>query len=146
MGNGLAMSRRLVLVLAAALALSGCCLGSDRYIPPPTNVLTSWDGLGPLPKRNHPKRVKIQKASEVTEDTSPNEDELAKLRPYSKEWGEVLDAINRAADAKLRKRLIICRGCLPPEPDDQTASIEGFLRWRPAKDRLDFEIGLSGFR
>jgi hypothetical protein len=93
----LAISGRLVFMLAAGLALSGCCL----YIPPPPNVLTSWDGLGPFPKRNNLKRVKVRKTSEVmTEDNSPNEEQLAKLRPYSKEWGEVLDAINRAADAK----------------------------------------------
>jgi hypothetical protein len=118
----LAISGRLVFVIAAGLALSGCCL----YIPPPPNVLTSWDGLGPFPKRKHVKRVKVRKTSEVvTEDNSPNEEQLAKLRPYSKEWGEVLDAINRAADAKLKKRLIICRGCMLPESDDRTASIDG---------------------
>jgi hypothetical protein len=125
----LVTSGRLVFVIAAGLALSGCCLGSGYYIPPPPNVLTSWDGLHPFPKRNNQKRVKVRKTSEVvTEDNSPNEEQLAKLRPYSKEWGEVLDAINRAADVKLKKRLIICRGCLPPESDDQTASIDGFLR------------------
>ncbi len=43
--------------------------------------------------------------------------------PYSKEWGAALDAINRAADAKLKKKLIICQGCMPPELDDQTGSI-----------------------
>jgi hypothetical protein len=37
--------------------------------------------------------------------------------------GSCLDAINRAADAKLKKKLIICRGCMPPELDDQTGSI-----------------------
>jgi hypothetical protein len=67
------------------------------------------------------------------DDKSPSEEELSKLKPYSKEWGAALDAINRAYDDKLRKKLIICRDCIPPEPDDQTGSIgpkraaEGYL-------------------
>jgi hypothetical protein len=71
------------------------------------------------------KRVKVRKTSEAvaSEDDSPSEEELAKLRPYSKEWGAVLDAINRAADAKLKKKLIICRSCTPPALNDQTAAI-----------------------
>jgi hypothetical protein len=119
------MSTRLVFVIAAGLALSGCCIGSGCYVRPPTSALTRWDGLGALPKRNNVKRVKVRKTSEAVapEEDSPSEEELAKLRPYSKEWGAVRDAINRAADAKLKKKLIICRGCIPPEPDDQTGSI-----------------------
>jgi hypothetical protein len=126
------MSRRLVFLIVAGLALSGCWC---YYIPPPTSALTSWDGLGSLPKPNHVKRVRVQKTSEtrVPEDNSPSEEEqLAKLRPYSKEWGAVFDAINRAHDAKLKVKLIICRDCMPPEPGDQASiapkrAVEGYL-------------------
>jgi hypothetical protein len=45
------------------------------------------------------------------------------LKPYSKEWTTMLNAINRAADDELRKRLIICRGCMPPEQEDRTGTI-----------------------
>jgi hypothetical protein len=133
------MSRRWVFVIAAGLVLSGCCLGSGCYIQPPTNALTSWDGLVPLPKRNKVKRAKVRKTSDeavASEDNSPSEEELAKLRPYSKEWGAVRDAIDRAADAKLKKKLIICRDCMPPEPEDQAGSIApqraagGYLSFR----------------
>ena len=120
------MSRRLAFLIVAGLALSGCCLnGSGCYIPPPNSALTSWDGLGPYPKRNHVKRLKVRTTNEavVSDDNSPSEEELSKLRPYSEEWGAVFEAINRAADSKLKKKLIICRDCLPPEPDDQTGSI-----------------------
>jgi hypothetical protein len=113
------------MVIAAGLALSGCCPGIGCYIPPPTGALTSWDGLGPLPKRNNVKRAKLRKPSEAvaSEDNSPREEDLARLRPYSREWGAVRDAIDRAADAKLKEKLIICRNCMPPERDDQTGSI-----------------------
>jgi hypothetical protein len=121
----LTMSGRLAFVIAAGSALGGCCMGSGCYIQPQTYVLTSWDGHASLPKRNNVKPVKVRKTSEAlaSEDESPSEEELAKLRPYSKEWGAALDAMNRAADAKLKKQMIICRGCMPPEQDDQTGSI-----------------------
>jgi hypothetical protein len=120
----LAMSRRLLFVFVAGLALSGCA-ESGRYIQPPTNALANWDGLGPVPKRNRVKPVKVRKTSEdvVSRDNSPSEDELARLKPYSQEWTALLDGINRAADDKLRRKLIICRGCMPPEAGDQTSSI-----------------------
>jgi hypothetical protein len=119
------MSRRLVFVIAASLAVTGCCLGGSCYIQSPTNTMTSWDGLDSLPKRGNWKTAKIRKTSEpaVSDDTSPNEAELAALKPYSTEWWSVRDAIDRAADVKLAQKLIICRGCLPSEPDDQTGSI-----------------------
>jgi len=119
------MSTRLFFVIAAGLTLSGCCLGSGCYFQPPTGALASWDGLGPLPKPDHVKRAKVRTASKAVapEEDSPSEEDLAKLRPYSKEWGAALEAINRAADAKLKKSLIICRDCMPPEPEDQTSSI-----------------------
>jgi hypothetical protein len=118
------MSRRLLFVIVAGLALSGCA-GSGPYIRPPTTALANWDGSGPLPKRNHVKPVKVRKTSDdvVSRDSSPSEDELSRLKPYSQEWTAALDGINRAADDKLRKKLIICRGCMPSETDDLTSSI-----------------------
>src|SRR5882724_9481207 len=100
----LAMSRRLLFVIVAGLALSGCA-GSGRYIQPPTIALANWDGLGPLPQRHHVKPVKVRKPSEdaFSRGNSPGEDELSRLKPYSQEWTALLDGINRAADDKLRR-------------------------------------------
>jgi hypothetical protein len=136
------MNGRLIFVIAAGLALSGCCFDGSgcyvHYVQPPAIALASWDGLDSLPRRNivkkRAKRVpKTSVAVAAPDDKSPSEEELSKLKPYSKEWGAALDAINRAYDDKLRKKLIICRDCIPPEPDDQTGSIgpkraaEGYL-------------------
>jgi hypothetical protein len=119
------MSKRLIFVIAAGFALTGCCPDGGCFIQPPTSALASSDGFGPLPKRNNVKPSKVRKMSEavVAHNDSPNEDELAALKPYSKEWWSVRDAIDRAADVKLSKTLIICQGCMPSEPDDQTGSI-----------------------
>jgi hypothetical protein len=120
------MSRRLVFVIAAGLALSGCCLGSGRYIQPPSLTPTSWDGgLAPLPKHKSVKRTKVRMTNKETasDDDSRDEAELAALKPYSKEWWSARDVIDRAAEVKLAKKLIICRDCLPKQSDDQTGSI-----------------------
>jgi hypothetical protein len=71
------MSRRLLFVIVAGLALSGRA-ESARYVQPPTDGLASWDGLGPLPKRNHVIRLKARKTSDAvaSKDSSPTEDEL----------------------------------------------------------------------
>ena len=144
MGNGqaLAMNRRLLFVIAVGSALSGCCFdGSGCYVhnvQPPATALASWDWLGPLPKRNTVKKLakrlpKTSVAVAASKDNSLSEDELSKLKPYSKEWHAVLDAINRADDDELKRKLVICRGCMSPEPNDQTGSIgpkraaEGYL-------------------
>jgi hypothetical protein len=120
-----AMNRRLIFVIAAGLALSGCCLGSGSYIQPQSRALTRWDGLGPLPVRNKVKPARVRKKSEtvVSDDESSREAELAALKPYSEEWWSVRYAIDRAAEVKLSKTLIICRDCMPSTPDDQTGSI-----------------------
>jgi hypothetical protein len=100
---------------------------------PPTGALASWDGLGSPPKFFQTKvvRVKAQAPSQTvaSQQSAPSETELAALKPYSKEWTVMLNAINSAADDELRKKLVICRGCLPQEADDRTGSIadEGYL-------------------
>jgi hypothetical protein len=71
------------------------------------------------------KPAKARKQTEVVAagDESSNEAELAALKPYSEEWWSVRDAIDRAAEVKLSKKLIICRDCMPSKPYDQTGSI-----------------------
>jgi hypothetical protein len=121
------MSRRLVFVFAAGLALGGCCFGGGCYIQPPTGALASWDGLGPMPRPYHAKAVKVKaRTTDVamaSEPGSPSEADLEKLKPYSREWTVMLAAINRAADDELKKKLIICRDCLPSGTDDHTSSV-----------------------
>ena len=119
------MSIRSIFAIAAGLALSGCCLGSGCYVQFPPNSPIAWDGLGTPPTRYSARRAKTRKTIEAaaTKDNSPSEEDLAKLRPYSREWSAALDAMNKAADDKLKKQLIICRNCMPTDSDDRTGSI-----------------------
>ena len=105
-------------VIAASLAVTGC-LGGSCYIQSSASTMAGWDELDPLPKRVDGKTAKVRKTSEpVSDDTSPSEAELAALKPYSKEWWSVRDAIDRADEIKLAKKLIICRNCMPSKPDE----------------------------
>jgi hypothetical protein len=118
------MSIRLAFVIGACLALSGCCTGGGYYIQPPSSALTPWGGFAPIPKNKNVKLSKVHRRENVASfDDSPLEAELAALKPHSEEWWSVRDAIDRAAEVQLAKKLIICRDCMPSKPDDLTGSI-----------------------
>jgi hypothetical protein len=92
---------------------------------PPTSRLTNWDGLSSLPTRDKVKSAKARRESEpeAAGDAPPEESQLAALKQYSQEWWSVRDAIDRAADARLAKKMVICRNCMPSKPEDQTGSV-----------------------
>jgi hypothetical protein len=119
------MSRRFAFLFAAGLTLASCSHTNVSCIQPPNIALTSWDGLGPVPVRNKIKSTKARKknGTVLSQDTFPEESQLAALKPYSEEWWSVRDAIDRDAEVRLAKKLIICRDCMPSNPDDQTSSI-----------------------
>jgi hypothetical protein len=120
------MSRRLVFLFAAGCTLASCSHGTISYNHPLSIALKNWDGLGPIPVPNKIKFTKAQKktATVLSQDTSPDEEtQLAALKRYSDEWWSLRDALDRAAEVRLAKKMIICQNCMPTVPDDQTASI-----------------------
>jgi hypothetical protein len=129
--KALVMSKRLAFAVTAGLVLSGCSHSSGCYLPPPGSPLTSWDGLGSDPTAIKAKsttarkstHAQVMEGSTVTVEADAEESALAGLKPYSGEWWSARDAIDRAAEVKLAKKLIICRDCMPPKPDDSTGSI-----------------------
>ena len=116
------MGRRLAFAVALGLALGGCCHDMGSYVPP-SNAQTRFVLLS---KPYHVKRARPRHTDtkELTSNATPlSEVEFSKLDPNSKERYADLDAINRAADDELRKKLVICRGCTQPAPNDQLSSI-----------------------
>jgi hypothetical protein len=118
------MARGLAFTIAAGLALSGCCHDMGSYVPP-SNKLAKFT--------SHPKPHHARRASklEVTSNVSrPNENGAPKLDT------DAIDAINRADDDELKRKLIICRGCAQQAPDGQSNSI-----WptRAAEDYLSIQ-------
>jgi hypothetical protein len=129
------MSLRLAILITAGSFLSGCCGGNGGYVGPGgpgTSGLPGWDRFGPLPVSSKVKSAKVRKKSRPiasvdappnSVDASPKETELVGLKPYSREWWTVRDAIDLSYEAKLAKKLIICQNCMSPAPEDQTGSI-----------------------
>ena len=119
------MTRRFKFLIAASLVVTGSCLGVICYARPSADTMVSWDGFDSLPKRGDGKVGIIRKTGEpsASDSVSADEAELVALKPYSPEWWSVRDAIDRTADEQLARKLIICRGCLPSEPDDQVGVI-----------------------
>ena len=139
---------RLAFAIAAGLALGGCCHDIGGHVPSP-QVRAEF---GPATKPNHVKRARSRPARNTAmsaRDISRSEDALSKLDPNSEEWQSTLDAINRAADDELRKKLIICRGCEPPTVDDQVGAIwptraaEGYLSIQKTLRSLSFPEATS---
>src|SRR5258708_35573892 len=109
---------RCIVFVVAAVALAGCCASSSGCYVPLPGVPTAWDGQGSRPgdgaQPRHP-RVARPKTEIII---GPIADAPAEAKPQSEEWWAQKEAADRDADAKLTKRLKICRDCLPPARDD----------------------------
>lgn len=118
------MSPRTALLIAAGMALSGCCSGTRNYVGPGTDTTSNWVSVSPIQSKIKIKPRQARKKSEAIAvvDPSLNESELIGLKPYSKEWWIVRDAIDLRYEAQLTKKLVICRNCLPAS-SDETGSI-----------------------
>jgi|SRR4051812_252693 hypothetical protein len=116
---------RVLAFIGVALALAGCCAsGSGCYAPVP-GVPTAWDGTGVQPGESTTPRRQPRTARPKTEIiVGPIEHASGASRPASSTAPTELsasekalndkDAADREADARLTKRLMICRNCLPP--------------------------------
>jgi hypothetical protein len=118
------LARSTVLVLAAA-ALAGCCAsGSGCYVAVP-GIPTAWDGTGTPPDdsarpRRRPKARLARSKAEVAIGSVGSA--RAEARPRSEQDWAQQEAADREADARLAKKMLICRGCLPGHDDETTPS------------------------
>ena len=100
------MARRLVIALSAGLSLGGCCHDGFGYSVSHSSTLAQFHAI---PKPHHLKRSKPRNAINSTatsKDVPASEDELS-----------------QSASDELSKKLVICRGCEDPTPNDQANSI-----------------------
>ncbi|WP_456683477.1 hypothetical protein [Bradyrhizobium sp. S3.14.4] len=47
----------------------------------------------------------------------------AGLQPYSKEWWQAQDGIEAEQDARVTRSLVICQGCLRPQPQSEDSRL-----------------------
>ncbi|WP_441236361.1 hypothetical protein [Bradyrhizobium sp. 930_D9_N1_4] len=104
--------------LLLSLALGGCAmgpqarLGSDPAFKP---ARYAWDGAG-----EDPNQLRSASRSSRATRTAASSSPQAGPQPYSKEWWQAQDGIEAEQDARVNRSLVICRGCLPrqPQPED----------------------------
>lgn len=128
------MTIRTLLLLLLSVGLGSCAArptwtsaqGSAKPVTgaSPSARQYAWDGLGQSP--NWPQSHRLSRKWSTPEPASNLQREavLTELRPYSAAWWVLHDEIEADREAKIAKKLVICRGCTSTESEiGLTASI-----------------------
>lgn len=105
------------------LALSGCCTFGEMCMAPPTSgPAMAWDGTGQPPdqrsvRARHPRHAD---AEIVTGSLNPIESNPAIQASVAGDVSEAPRDETAAAETELKRKLVICRGCLPEPPAART--------------------------
>jgi hypothetical protein len=108
-------------LLALSLALAGCAMGPQARLasdPASAPARYAWDGAGENP--NQPRAGAEPSRATRAAAASERSRSQAGLQPYSKEWWQAQDGIEAERDASLNRSLVICQGCLRPQPSEDT--------------------------
>ncbi|MBR0783281.1 hypothetical protein [Bradyrhizobium iriomotense] len=109
-------------LLLLSLALAGCAMAPQAHLasdPAFKPARYAWDGAGEDP--NQPRAAsgasRTTRAAAVASERTRSQ---AGLQPYSKEWWQAQDSIEAEQDAGVNRSLVICQGCLRPQPSEDT--------------------------
>lgn len=128
------MAIRTLLLLLLSVALGSCASrptwtsaqGSAKLAAGASPLRYAWDGLGQNPNLPRSHRVPRKSSTREQDSNLQREAVLAELRPYSAAWWVVHDEIEADREAKIARKLVICRGCISSESRvGMTASIGG---------------------
>jgi hypothetical protein len=114
------MISKCIAFLAAALLLANCCALGSGCAPAAVTPL-AWDGLGSAPTEDdqtvelRPKKHARANRENVVNPVrdAPTE---ANRKPQSNDSWEEKHAADLAEEARLKRKLIICRNCVGDEP------------------------------
>jgi hypothetical protein len=102
------MVSKCVVFVFAAVALAGCCASGTSCDVPMAGPHVASDGLGPDPNDNvRPKKVSRPRQASVR----PTSEVQGERKPQTKDEWEQQQAADRADEARLSKRMMICSGC-----------------------------------
>ena len=105
-------------LLLLSLALAGCAVGPQaRLAPDPAfkPARYAWDGAGEDPNRPHA-------ASQPTRAAERNRSQ-AELQPPSKERWQAQGGSEAELDARVNRSLVICQGCIRPQPQAEDSRL-----------------------
>ena len=109
-------------ILLLTLALAGCAVAPQAHLdsgPAFKPARYAWDGAGEDP--NQPRAA--SGPSRTTRAASERTRSQAGLQPYSKEWWQAQDGIEAEQDARVNRSLVICQGCLHPQPQPEDSRL-----------------------
>ena len=114
-------------LLVISLALSGCCTFDDMcssMAPPTSGPAMAWDGAGRPPGQNiaratHPHHAETEI---VTGSLNPIEPDPTVQASAAPDVTEAPRDETAAAETELKRKLVICRGCLSDPPASPTAT------------------------
>jgi len=110
------MIYKCILFLVAALALANCCAFGNGCVPV-SGTPVAWDGLGAAPsEETEPLELRPKQPARKKREAPI---EAAAAAPTGKfqakdSWGQQQIA-DQADEARLKRKLMICRSCLPGE-------------------------------
>jgi hypothetical protein len=105
--------------LLLSLALAGCAVAPQAHLasdPAFKPARYAWDGAGEDPNQQRSAPARTAARSERNRSQ-------AGLQPYSKEWWQAQDGIEAEQDARVNRSLVICQGCLRPQPQAEDARL-----------------------
>ncbi|WP_291851785.1 hypothetical protein [Bradyrhizobium sp.] len=114
---GAAMQTKLIALLVAGFALSGCCASGTGCPSPSAGMPLAWDGLGEAPTADgepgtetRPKRSTARSREIIVGPLIERRSTSAAQSRPEEQWtrGPVED---READARLSRQIMICRDC-----------------------------------
>jgi hypothetical protein len=111
-------------LLVICLALSGCCTFGEMCAAPPTSgPAMAWDGAGQAPDQKVAQvKPRHARAEIITGSLNPIEPDPATQAGVAEGASAAPRDETAAAEAELKQKLVICRGCLSEPPAVPTAT------------------------
>lgn len=107
-------------VLLLSLALGGCAVAPQAHLAPDPAFKPAryaWDGAGEDPNQRH-------SASGPSRAAGAERDRAqAGLEPSSGEWWHTQDGMADEQEARVNRALVICQGCLRPQPQPEDSRL-----------------------
>ncbi|MBB4367466.1 hypothetical protein GGD63_000235 [Bradyrhizobium sp. cir1] len=111
-------------LLLLSLALAGCAMAPQAHLasdPAVKPARYAWDGAGEDP--NQPRAAAGPSRTTRAAAISERDGSQAGLQPYSKEWWQAQHSIEAEQDAGVNRSLVICQGCLRPQPQAEDSRL-----------------------
>jgi hypothetical protein len=119
---GAEMISKCLAFVIAALALAGCCAFGTTCDVPTAGPHAAWDGLGPVSNDNA-RPAKVSRPREASARSTSEVHGESSLQARDK-W-EQQEAVNKAEEARLSRRMIICNGCSAKSSESSSESDGG---------------------